>query len=131
MGKRQTTALKDIPLLAECVVSELKGGEIFALVGPLGSGKTTFVKAVGKALKIRHKITSPTFALLNRYSGKLGRKKILVYHLDLYRTKNFREVLALGLSEFWGKKHTLTFIEWADKINRRLPSKTRIIKFVN
>ena len=112
------------------VVKKLKGGEIFALVGTLGAGKTTFVKAVGKELKIRKKITSPTFVLLNEYPAKLkNNKKILLYHLDLYRIQNFKEAAALGLHEFWGKPGTVTFIEWADKITKHLPKKTRLIKF--
>lgn len=109
----------------------LKGGEILALVGPLGSGKTTFVKALGKALKIKHKITSPTFTLIHIFSANLPltKKPVYFYHLDLYRTKNFREIKTLGLEEFWNKPETVTVIEWADKIKNHLPPKTKILTF--
>jgi tRNA threonylcarbamoyladenosine biosynthesis protein TsaE len=126
-----TTNLNDIPALAKTIAGKLKGGEIFALIGTLGAGKTTFVKAIGKELKIKHHITSPTFALLNCFPVKIKQQQILVYHLDLYRTKGFAEAKSLGLTEFWGAKHTVTFIEWADKIQRHLPTKTQVIKFLN
>lgn len=127
--KTTRVALEDIEKFALRVSRSLRGGEIFALVGELGAGKTTFVKKLGKALKIRHNITSPTFILLQAFEFKLKAKKLLLYHLDLYRTKNFKEVQALGLSEFWGKPNTVTFIEWADKIKKHLPTKTKVIEF--
>ena len=121
--------ITQIPSLAKKIASQLKGGEIFALVGPLGAGKTAFVKAIGKALKLKHRITSPTFTLLHGFPIKLSGRKIMLYHLDLYRTKNFKEVKALGLAEFWVQPHTITFIEWADKIKKHLPKKTQILTF--
>ena len=131
MKKQQSVSLSQIPKVAKDVAKNLKGGEIFALLGPLGSGKTTFVKAIGKALKIKHKITSPTFTLLHCLPFRLKTKTLLLYHLDLYRTKNFKEVKALGLAEFWGKPNTVTFIEWGDKIKKYLPGKTKQIIFNN
>lgn len=131
MKNHQILTLSEIADFAKKVATKLRGGEIFALVGPLGSGKTAFVKAVGKRLKIKHKITSPTFALLHCFPAKLKSKPILLYHLDLYRTKNYQEAKALGLTEFWGQPQTITFIEWADKIKKYLPRQTKIIKFTN
>ncbi|MBI5530783.1 MAG: tRNA (adenosine(37)-N6)-threonylcarbamoyltransferase complex ATPase subunit type 1 TsaE [Candidatus Doudnabacteria bacterium] len=125
--------LTQIPEQAKKIADSLKGGEIFALIGDLGSGKTTFVKAIAKNLKLRHRITSPTFTLLHCFPVKLKqpKKTVLLYHLDLYRTKNFKEAKSLGLTEFWGQKNTITFIEWADKISRHLPKKTKVIKFLS
>lgn len=130
MDKAKTATLDEIPALAKDLAAKLKGGEIFSLIGHLGSGKTTFVKALGKQLKIKQKITSPTFILLQAFPFKLkGKKEVWLYHLDLYRTKNFKEVKALGLLEVWGKPNTVTVIEWADKIKKYLPKKTVIIEF--
>ena len=78
--------LNDIKPLAKTIAKSLKGGEIFALIGTLGAGKTTFVKALAKELKIRHKVTSPTFALMHCFPLKLKGSKMDFYHLDLYRT---------------------------------------------
>jgi tRNA threonylcarbamoyladenosine biosynthesis protein TsaE len=124
--------LNQIPSTAKEIAKIIKGGEIFALIGPLGSGKTTFAQALGRELKIKQKITSPTFILLQAFPFKSKTKKELwMYHLDLYRTKNFREVKALGLLEVWGRPDTITLIEWADKIKKYLPKNTTIIKFTN
>lgn len=130
MSKPQTVTLDAIPALARATAAKLKGGEILALVGPLGSGKTTFAKALGKQLKIKQKITSPTFVLLRIFPFKLKSKPAVLYHLDLYRTKNFKEVKALGLLEIWGKPNTITVIEWGNKIKKYLPAKTIIVKFI-
>jgi tRNA threonylcarbamoyladenosine biosynthesis protein TsaE len=131
MNKLKIVTLNEISALAKDLASKMKGGEIFALVGSLGSGKTTFVQALGRELKIKNKITSPTFILLQAFLFKSKSKKsVWLYHLDLYRTKNFREVKALGLLEVWGRPDTVTVIEWADKIKKHLPKETKIIKFV-
>ena len=125
--------LNEIKPLAKKTAKNLKGGEIFALVGALGAGKTTFVKALGKELKLKHKVTSPTFTLMHNFETKIGPKKktVFIFHLDLYRTKNFKEVKTLGITETWGRPETITIIEWADKIQKYLPAKTQIIKFIN
>jgi tRNA threonylcarbamoyladenosine biosynthesis protein TsaE len=125
--------LNGIKPLAKEIAKALKGGEIFALVGTLGAGKTTFVKALAKELKVKHKITSPTFTLMHNFEAKIpsSKKKVFIYHLDLYRTKNFKEVKALGITETWGRPETVTVIEWADKIKKYLPAQTKTIKFEN
>jgi tRNA threonylcarbamoyladenosine biosynthesis protein TsaE len=130
MRRMQKILLKGARDLAKKIAHQLKGGEILALIGPLGSGKTTFTKTLAKQLKVRHKVTSPTFTLMHPFEAKLLNKKtVTLYHLDLYRTKNFREVKALGITEWWGKPTTVTVIEWADKIKKHLPKKTIFIYF--
>ncbi len=124
--------IKNSKTAAEKIAQTLKGGEIMGLIGTLGAGKTTFVQHLGKVLNVKQRITSPGFSLMNIYYAKLSSgKKIYFYHLDLYRTRNFREVKDLGLTEVWGKKNVITIIEWANKINKHLPTKTRILKFSN
>lgn len=134
MKKNTYIKLPGVKKQAKNVAHTLRGGEIFALTGELGSGKTTFVKAVTKTLGLRKTITSPTFTLMNHFIVKPGVKNsftlpINIYHLDLYRTKSFREVAALGITEVWGKKDTIVFIEWADKIKKHLPKNTHYIHF--
>ncbi len=120
----------------------LRGGEILALTGPLGAGKTTFTQALGRALGVRRRIASPTFILLQKFSARLPEKtkagsktrakppkRITLYHLDLYRTHGWREVETLGLTELWGKPDTVTVIEWANKIRSKLPACTSYIYF--
>ena len=114
---------------AKKIAPLIKGSEVIALIGELGSGKTTFTKALGKALGIKHSIPSPTFVMMQEFEiPKKGLKqKLFMYHLDLYRTKNFKEVESLGITEWWGHPKTVTVIEWADKIQSQLPKYTTII----
>lgn len=109
---------------ARKIAKQIKGGEIYGLIGPLGSGKTTFTKALGKALGIRQTISSPTFVMLQQFELPDSR---FLYHLDLYRVKNFAELKSLGITEWWGHPKTVTVIEWADKILPHLPKNTNLI----
>ncbi len=89
---------------------------IFALYGPMGVGKTTFVKAIGECMGIEDDISSPTFAIVNEYGTKSGEP---VYHFDFYRV-NISEALDFGYEEYFygGSK---CFIEWPEKIDELLP----------
>jgi tRNA threonylcarbamoyladenosine biosynthesis protein TsaE len=126
------TSLDNLDKTARTLAKTLKGGEILALMGPLGSGKTTFTQKLVKRLKVKHAVTSPTFVLMNLFKAFLPKQKLItIYHLDLYRTKSFSEIRALGITEVWGNKNTLTIIEWAEKIKNYLPKNAIIIKFKN
>lgn len=130
MSKIYQIHVSEIDSFLDRFVPTLNGGEILALEGPLGAGKTTFTQALGKKLGVTKKITSPTYILLQSFPGKLPSKKaVTLHHLDLYRTNSFAECQALGLAEFWGKNETITVIEWADKIAKDLPKKTIVIRF--
>lgn len=125
--------LSKVEQAAKKIAKNLVGGEILALTGELGSGKTTFVKALGKALKVKQTIPSPTFVIMQEFktgapAKTVPGKKLILYHLDLYRTKNFSEVKALGITQWWGHPETVTAIEWAEKIKSRLPKNTIYIQ---
>ena len=88
MKKYQSASLSQIQNLAKEISLKLKGGEILALVGQLGAGKTTFAKHLGKELKVKGNMRSPTFTLLHAFPARLrGGKNITLFHLDLYRLK--------------------------------------------
>ncbi|MHB8871092.1 MAG: tRNA (adenosine(37)-N6)-threonylcarbamoyltransferase complex ATPase subunit type 1 TsaE [Candidatus Doudnabacteria bacterium] len=116
--------LKELQKLAKALAKTLKGGEILALSGELGAGKTTFTKLLFKELGIKSRIVSPTFILMVPYihNGKT------YYHLDLYRTNSPKEVQGLGIEELWGKKNNIFVIEWAERIKKYLPKKTVFLK---
>jgi tRNA threonylcarbamoyladenosine biosynthesis protein TsaE len=130
----KTIKLSQVEKQAKLIAKTLNGGEVLALSGSLGSGKTTFTKAVAKAMKVKQTVTSPTFVLMQEYkTGKTKNKSkapLWIYHLDLYRTKNFAEVSGLGIEEVWGRPEVITIIEWADKISGHLPKKTIHINFI-
>ncbi len=96
----------------------LKGGEIIAIEGPLGSGKTTLVKGIAKALEIEEEVTSPTYTLISEYEGRLP-----LHHMDLYRIGSVSEFEMLGASELMYDKG-VSVIEWSDRVSSSLPEET-------
>ncbi|GIW65159.1 MAG: hypothetical protein KatS3mg093_138 [Candidatus Parcubacteria bacterium] len=100
---------------------------IFLLEGELGSGKTFFVKKIGKLLKIQGKILSPTFILWQKYEFKINGHKYFLNHLDLYRI-TARDILKIGLKRELLNKKNIFFIEWGAKLIPYL--KKNKLKFV-
>ena len=95
---------------------KLRGGEVIALCGPLGSGKTHLIKgiAAGAGAEGQTHINSPTFVIVNEYTGRLD-----IYHIDAYRLEAVSEFEALGFDDFCYPK-SVVLIEWADKIESAL-----------
>ena len=111
--------------LGSILSQTLQGGEVFALTGDLGLGKTTFVKGLALGLQSTVTPTSPTFNLVHRYSG--GR--LLLIHYDLYRLKKLQEVEALDLETELQGPHVIA-IEWPALVKSILPvDRTRWIEF--
>jgi len=98
---------------------------IFALYGPMGVGKTTFVKAVMACLGVEDDVNSPTFAIVNEYATT-DRKR--VYHFDFYRVKHITEALDFGCEEYF-YSGDFCFIEWPELIEPLLPEQTVICQF--
>lgn len=102
----------------------VKPGDIVALTGDLGSGKTLFVKGLAAALGSAAPATSPTFTLIHEYSG--GR--LPVYHFDFFRVEGRQSAERLGLDEyFFGDG--VSVIEWADRFSDLIPESARWISF--
>ncbi len=94
----------------------LQGGEIFAICGPLGSGKTHLIKgiAAGAGAEDLTSVTSPTFVIVNQYPGRLD-----IYHIDAYRLNSLAEFEALGFDDLCYPR-SVVLVEWADKIESAL-----------
>lgn len=116
---------------------KLKGGEVVGLIGELGSGKTVFVKGLAQGLRIKEKITSPTFVLLKLYDilrpqthlrGVRKKVRVLV-HVDAYRMESLEDIKSVGIEDYLGRDDTIMVIEWAEKIKEILPKDTIYIKF--
>lgn len=101
--------------------TELKGGEVFALSGVLGAGKTQLVKGLARGLGYRGQVTSPTFTLINEYVG--GR--LTLYHIDLYRVKSQDEAVAFGIEDYLPPSSGVTVVEWPEAIEGLLPAWTQ------
>jgi tRNA threonylcarbamoyladenosine biosynthesis protein TsaE len=113
--------------IAQQLAGILKGGEVLALSGNLGAGKTVFVKALAKALGVKENITSPTFVLMKVYDLPGPKIKKFV-HADCYRLEGKEDLIDIGLGDYLVSPETIVVIEWADKI-LNLPVNTINIRF--
>jgi tRNA threonylcarbamoyladenosine biosynthesis protein TsaE len=105
----------DTARIATELAEELKGGELLALSGNLGAGKTVFVKALAKAFGIEENITSPTFVLMKVYD--IDHQKVNKFvHVDCYRLSTQEDLFQIGLSDYLNYDNIIVAIEWADKI---------------
>jgi tRNA threonylcarbamoyladenosine biosynthesis protein TsaE len=122
-----TNNSRETQAVAAKIAKRLKGGEVLALAGNLGAGKTTFTQGLAKALGVKANVTSPTFVLLKLYSTKHQTIKQLV-HIDAYRLTSGTDLEAVGWQDY-SNKDSLVVVEWADKVKEALPAKTKWIKF--
>jgi len=105
-----------------------KKAVVIGLVGDLGGGKTTFLQGFARGLGIRQKILSPTFIIMKKFL--ISNSQFLnFYHIDCYRIKKPKELLALGFKEIISGPENIVAVEWADKIRKILPKDTLILKF--
>jgi tRNA threonylcarbamoyladenosine biosynthesis protein TsaE len=108
---------------------ELKLGDVVALYGELGAGKTEFIKGLCHALSVEQMVTSPTFTIMNSYTGKINHNEVSIYHVDLYRIKNVTELDQIGFDECIHSKNDIKLIEWADKAGNRLSKVDYTVRF--
>lgn len=105
------------------LAEEAVPGQVIALIGDLGAGKTTLTKYIAEGLGVTEHVQSPTFTIVREYhSGRMP-----LYHFDVYRINDPDEMFEIGYEEyFYGDG--LCVVEWADKIEELLPEGTRIIR---
>ena len=108
---------KDTLNIGRTIARDLKKGDIICLFGELGSGKTVLTKGIAWGLGIKRRaVVSPSFVLIRQYAGV----KLPLYHFDLYRLKEEKDILALGYEEYLYDEG-VTVIEWADRLKSILP----------
>jgi tRNA threonylcarbamoyladenosine biosynthesis protein TsaE len=108
---------------AKGLAEDLQAGAVIALIGNLGTGKTTFTKALAEGLGVSEPVQSPTFTIIKEYkSGRLP-----LYHFDVYRLNSEEELEDLGIDEYlFGDG--VSVIEWADKVPGIFPEGTLVIE---
>jgi tRNA threonylcarbamoyladenosine biosynthesis protein TsaE len=112
-----TSSPEETDAAGERLGTTLGPGDVVALSGELGAGKTVFVQGLVRALGVTSGATSPTFVLVNEYRGRLP-----VHHVDAYRTPSLAELLDLGVEEMMDGDG-VTVIEWADRLEPVLPAR--------
>lgn len=118
-----TNSVEETRTLGEQIGLELAGGEVIALLGDLGCGKTTLVQGMAKGAGVQNPyIASPTFILVSTHEGRA-----LFHHMDLYRLQTVAEVEDLGLLDYFSD-NAVTVIEWADRATDFLPSERLTIR---
>lgn len=112
-----TNSDEETLLAGEDFSRTLKEGDVVALNGDLGAGKTVFVKGIAKGLHIADIVTSPTFTILREYKGSMP-----LYHFDVYRISDPEEMFDIGFSEYLDG-NGVSVVEWAEKIEELLPER--------
>jgi tRNA threonylcarbamoyladenosine biosynthesis protein TsaE len=114
------TATSDSPEATERLAGRLAAvaqpGDVIALVGELGAGKTRFAKGFAAGLGVTATVNSPSFVLMSEYPGRLP-----LFHLDLYRLVDASDALASGLLDE-RQRDGVTIVEWAERLGRALPA---------
>ena len=104
------------------IADGLRAGDVLALVGDLGTGKTTLTGYIARGLGITEMITSPTFTVVKEYySGRLP-----LYHFDVYRIEDADDAFERGIEEYF-YRGGVCVVEWAEKIEELLPGNTKVI----
>ena len=101
--------------LGDRTASRLSGGEVLALFGPMGMGKTAFTRGVARGLGVRGEVSSPTFALVHEHAGKIP-----LYHFDMYRVTSWDDLYSTGFFDYLESDGVLV-IEWSENIEGALP----------
>ena len=113
----RTHSPEETQAIGERVGQNLKSGDIVALIGDLGAGKTCLTQGIVRGVNLdpNQIVNSPSYTLINEYEGEIP-----IYHIDLYRLQRREEILALGLEEYL-EGSGICIIEWADRMLDLLP----------
>jgi tRNA threonylcarbamoyladenosine biosynthesis protein TsaE len=119
------TSVTETQSFAADLANSLPAGIVIALIGNLGSGKTTFTQGFAKGLGISEHVGSPTFKLVSEYDGQKGK----LIHVDAYRLEGIDDFLNIGGEDILATPKAIILIEWGDKLESILPPDAIRISF--
>lgn len=115
--------------IAQIVWQNHQQYSMWSLNGELGSGKTTFIQGLGETLQISRPINSPTYLIMKIYPIPNHPHYKNLIHVDLYRISSTQDAIEIGLTDLWSDPNNLVLIEWASRIQSRLPEKRLELDF--
>lgn len=124
MKTLSASSVRELNHVAKSILKDIPDQYVFAIAGKMGAGKTTIIKAFCKELGVEAVVNSPTFALINQYSGY---KNSPIYHFDFYRIKKITEVFDIGYEEYFYSGN-YCFIEWPEIVSELLPDSYVYVK---
>ncbi len=110
--------------IACALATHLKSGDVIAYIGGLGMGKTCFTRGLAKGLGFSGQVTSPTFDIINEYTGG----SLTLYHFDMYRIQSWEDLDSCGFFDYMESGGVLA-VEWSENIENALPKNTIFIEF--
>lgn len=111
------TSVHNLAFVAKELLNSCPDKEIFAFLGSMGAGKTTFIKAICEVLGVENVVNSPTFSIVNEYIDAKGKS---VFHFDFYRINSEQEAINIGYHEYIDSGY-MCLMEWPEKIENLLP----------
>ncbi|MDA0334792.1 MAG: tRNA (adenosine(37)-N6)-threonylcarbamoyltransferase complex ATPase subunit type 1 TsaE [bacterium] len=119
-----TTGAAQTAAFGRQLATVLSPGDLVALSGDLGAGKTCLIQGIAEGLGVTEVVNSPTFVLLNVYTGRSDAGAALsVYHFDLYRLATRDELEDIGALEFFDDPQGISLVEWAERMPELLPAR--------
>lgn len=115
MKKIHSNSIEETEAIGEKLAGALQGNEVIALYGGMGMGKTAFVRGLARGLGVSTEVSSPTFALVHEYRGRIP-----LYHFDMYRVGGWDDLYSTGFFDYLDSGAVLV-IEWSENIEAALP----------
>lgn len=119
---------KETLIFAQSLAKKLHGGQVVALSGDLGSGKTVFAKGIAQGLGIENNVTSPTFVIAKKYEVLKNKSINKLIHIDSYRLKGPEDAESIGIDEYLNDPEALIIIEWPEIIYPLIKNKSLLIQ---
>ncbi len=124
MKTLEINSLSDLDEVADEILSSLGERSVVLVRGEMGAGKTPLISRIAARMGVEDSVTSPTFALVNQYEGRGGRR---IYHFDFYRIDRIEEVYDLGYEEYF-YSGDLCLVEWPEKIETLVPGDAMTVR---